>query len=302
MSLSHLRRPAVALLRQPPQWRPSLTHTRALTLTRTLQARSGARGDPMEYMRRGGESQPAPRAQARERDESSLPKDVGLFPDTLVMPTGRALPSLISNPRDRLFLEYQRLVQRLKDVGSQVHTRFVAFRDQKQAPKLGRKTIVPAAKSLHVQLYDSLAAGDVDALRSICGENLFTQYAARIGRRGQHDRYEWTLLSHSNRPRIVSNKITTLPLQIGNKPVAYQQAVVLIRSRQRLRKGRYDPLEKEVKWKSPSTEKEKTIPEYMVVQRRFIRDQWEPWIVWGFITPTSVKGLRESLSQVNLEE
>jgi len=78
-------------------------------------------------------------------------------------------------------------------------------------------------------------------------------------------------------------------LKVQEIPVGVQQAVVRIESRQRLTIGKIPRSTKgserkdvsaNVTWGEP---KEKDVTENIVIQRRMILGEWEPWRVWGYV-------------------
>lgn len=50
--------------------------------------------------------------------EGTIPEDIGLLPNTFIMPTGKNLPSWTKNRRGRMKLEKARLWERMQDIGA----------------------------------------------------------------------------------------------------------------------------------------------------------------------------------------
>lgn len=86
----------------------------------------------------------------------------------------------------------------------------------------------------------------------------------------------WTLHRFTRGPKFVSQRIAILPY----KGAALRQVVVRLRSRQSLTRtlsngpGRTETLVK-------GTGQEKDVSEYLVLQRRMMKDREEPWMIWG---------------------
>lgn len=57
------------------------------------------------------------RAKAQALRDGNIPNDVGLLPDTIIMPFGKNKPSWFSNYKDRLRLEKKRLAMRFTEFG-----------------------------------------------------------------------------------------------------------------------------------------------------------------------------------------
>lgn len=108
---------------------------------------------------------------------------------------------------------------------------------------------------------------------------------ARISLRRQEERYEWTLHSYVGRPRVVSHRATTLPIEDEkDRKTALRQAIVKVVSKQSLRKldgheTRANTYQGEVK----------QITEYVVIQRRLWKGVEEPWIIWGTVQETTME-------------
>lgn len=115
---------------------------------------------------------------------------------------------------------------------------------------------------------------------------------ARIAQRRPGERYEWTLHGYVGRPRVVSHRATTLPIDdVRERKSALRQAVVRIVSRQSLRKvaGRGEAQgEAEVK----------QITEYVVIQRRMWKGTEEPWILWGTVQETALEDFQLAINPV----
>jgi mitochondrial protein MBA1 len=120
--------------------------------------------------------------------------------------------------------------------------------------------------------------------------------------------------------RLVSNRMAQLPVPGAddrNAPSVIRQVVVRISSRQKLIIDRDSPNiiakprrgTRELKWVPDGTqlnrdeareeeeytvdEHEKDVVEYIVLQKRIMKGEEEPWKVWGFMDNTTVESLKE---------
>jgi protein MBA1 len=172
-------------------------------------------------------------------------------------------------------------------------------------PTIDSRTIVPKAKELHKELYTAFAEGDEKKLEEIAGETLFGTYKARLAKRKLNERVSWELVRYKGWTRKVSHVTMPYPIQMGGLPVGLQQAIVKIQSVQRIRIGRVPELapvnsakpigrkkgaKETVVWGEP---KEKTVTEYLVIQRQVVRGVQEPWHVWGFAKEFDLNELKE---------
>jgi mitochondrial protein MBA1 len=157
-------------------------------------------------------------------------------------------------------------------------------------PTVDYRSILPAALKLHKSLYHAISTGNRKALSTLCADNIEAQYQSRIARRLEaQERLSWELVKYVEKPRVVSMKAGATPLMLEGIPVGMQQAVVRIRSLQKLKTGTLvrsgrgggaKGKEQDVEWEK---EKTKDVTEYIVVQRRLMQGDYEPWKVWGFI-------------------
>lgn len=86
----------------------------------------------------------------------------------------------------------------------------------------------------------------------------------------------WTLHKFTRGPKFVSHRIAVLPY----KGAALRQVVVRLRSRQSLTRTVSNGLGRKEK-PIREEEQEKDVSEYLVLQRRIMKDREEPWMVWG---------------------
>jgi protein MBA1 len=179
--------------------------------------------------------------------------------------------------------------------------------------KIQSRTIVPAAKDLHKQLYTAFAEGDVKKLKDITAETLLETFRSRLSQRKPHERVSWELVKYKGWTRKVMHVTVPYPMNVGGLPVGLQQAVVKIRSVQRMRTGSV-PQQKqkgaipaatatntdtEVVWGEP---KEKTVTEYVVIQRQLVKGKQDDWHIWGFAKEFDIKELTEPKVQKDEEK
>ncbi|MCJ1312389.1 hypothetical protein MMC25_006063 [Agyrium rufum] len=188
------------------------------------------------------------------------------------MPTGPRIPSLFQDPRTRLKLEWVRFRTRVKDFSSLIAYKYQAIKKPFPKPKLALRTIGPTANGIYKQMYTAFADGDLDRLRGLCADGLYSNFASRLHTRPKGEKVEWVLHKMRRRPRVVSDRATVIPI-IANS--ALRQAVVKLATRQSLKKtapnGRI----------VSGTDKPKDITEYLVIQKRTISGVEEKWEAWG---------------------
>lgn len=160
--------------------------------------------------------------------------------------------------------------------------------------KLGRSSVVPAGKALHVTMSEAVAAGDIATIRSICSpafaEKLITQIQSR--RRGV--RAEWHLVSYDNRtkyPRLADFRAVTMPIPGSTRNCVIKQAVVSIASTQEV--AQYD--ETKGNRMVPGSKKQKSLVEHLVLQSKADMTTWksEPWKLWGTIKESTYESYVE---------
>ena len=129
-------------------------------------------------------------------------------------------------------------------------------------------------------LANSCSRGDTPTLKKICSEGLFTSFCSRIASRAPGEHLRWILHKHTRQPRVVSHRAVILPV---GKGAALRQAVVRVQSRQSLKRTK--PYGEIV----DGTGAEKDLMEYVVVQRRMMKEKEEPWMVWGTVEESDWK-------------
>ncbi|KAI0547555.1 hypothetical protein F4679DRAFT_361492 [Xylaria curta] len=150
----------------------------------------------------------------------------------------------------------------------------------------GKRSCIPAAKALHMQMSEAVAAGDKETLRRICSNGLFQTLAGAIDSRSPGTRTEWELVRYDNKlrfPRIADFRVTYQPKGVGTQMRILKQAVVSISSVQRLM--RYDNRGALV----PGSERERHMMEHLVLQSVVHDGTYEtgPWQLWGTLPEMS---------------
>lgn len=216
----------------------------------------------------------------KEQMSKEMPKDLGILPGTLIMPTGAKKPSFLLETRLRWNLEMRRLRTRFEDFRGILTYKFGI--KGKPYPKFARRRIAPTATALHRQMCTAFVENDIATLSSICTEGLLASFKARIALRPRSEIHRWTLHKYTHSPRIVSNRAGLL-----TKGAAIRQAIVRIRSIQSLTKFvRGRPGEKDIVINGTGEKKE--MDEYFVLQRRIWKEKEEPWMVWGTTQESSI--------------
>ncbi|KAI9798542.1 MAG: hypothetical protein M1825_005323 [Sarcosagium campestre] len=210
---------------------------------------------------------------------TETPNDVGLLPDTFIMPTRSNLPSIFSSPRLRYQLEWKRIKLRTKQFGG------------KPRIKLQKRTILPTAVAYYELVFKAFAEGNMGLLREYCCDGLLASFRARIHARGR-DRLEWNLHPDPSsssrrtpvkaRARLVSHSAARLPTEGSG----IRQAVVRIDSNQSL--TRWDATGQQV----PGTGRARSVREYLVLQKVLQAGEESPWSVWGTVDEYKVDDIR----------
>ncbi|KAI0487671.1 hypothetical protein F4859DRAFT_266541 [Xylaria cf. heliscus] len=160
--------------------------------------------------------------------------------------------------------------------------------------KARKRACVPAAKSLHVQMSEAVAAGDKDTLRRVCVSELFVTLAGAIDSRPPRLRTEWELVRYDNPlryPRIADFRVLQQPY--GGHLRIIKQAVVSISSVQRLTRyyetpgGELTPV--------PGTGRERHMVEHIVLHAIVDENTYEtgPWKLWGTLPEMSYERIRD---------
>ncbi|KAI9715908.1 MAG: hypothetical protein M1812_005728 [Candelaria pacifica] len=210
------------------------------------------------------------------KEQNKWPTDMGLVDGTFIMPTGANKPSLFTDPRGRLKLEWTRL----NKYGWDLASLWAYMRITKPRKKLLLRQTAPTAIELHRKMYTAFAEGDISTLRKICAEGILESFRKRIAARAG-EKWEWNLESYRRTPRVVSNRAVKLPLD----KAGLRQAVVNIESRQSLTRTRPDGT------RVPGTGTQKVVREYVVIQKQMFDGVENRWLVWGTTEETTLSKL-----------
>ncbi|TLD33090.1 hypothetical protein PspLS_01433 [Pyricularia sp. CBS 133598] len=208
-----------------------------------------------------------------------------MLPGTMVAPP--VVRSIFQSPGDGVKLQFDRVRSKAMDAFRLV-TSYIVSKPSvftSGTIQIQRGKIVPTAKELHRSLSEAFAAGDLDTLRRVCWPNLYQTLSAKVSRRPVGVRRQWELVSYTGTlmyPRIADHKLMEIPRRDGTKATA-QQAVVTIRSRQRLTQFNDKTGE------STAPPKELDVTEHLVMQRELDPNVPTPghWRVFGYADETT---------------
>ncbi|KAI4259500.1 MAG: hypothetical protein LQ352_000687 [Teloschistes flavicans] len=198
------------------------------------------------------------------------------------MPTGSKKPSMFTDFRRRMKLEWFRMKKRIEEKQMVYGYKF-SLTEKKPRPKMGLRRVGPIAQALYRQMYTAFADGDAATLSTICTEGLLSSFKARIAARPHNEQMRWTLHRFTRGPKFVSQRIAILPLR-GS---AVRQVIVRLRSRQTLARVASNgpgPMEDATK----QSEDEKAVSEYLVLQQRMWKGEEEPWMIWGITEESDI--------------
>lgn len=155
--------------------------------------------------------------------------------------------------------------------------------------KADRKGVVQVALNLHAAMSHSLAGGGSVAKRHlsrICVPKLYRSLVAAIESRPEGKSYRWERLEVIGRPRLVDHKWSEIDTA---KPVSFIQAVVRIRSKQRL-------TEVDAKGNHIGS-KEMELVEYMVLWHEVdkVYRRHGDWLLLGTLKETTLEELEKGL-------
>ncbi|KAK4892893.1 hypothetical protein LTR27_008621 [Elasticomyces elasticus] len=265
----------------------------------------------------GRQSAPAMGVQMAKMKKDALksgqiPLDVGLMQDTLVMPTGKNLPSWTRDWRARMRLERRRLRLRAVEYFSVMIYKYWMV---KPRPDLALFRISSLARDLHRDTYSHFASGNLQPMESKLCESFLASLRRRISQRAPNTGLKWTVHKYLSKPKCMSYKAAYYPPQKGELKTERNgilQAVVRLHSLQSLqhfkkitvRDGHQKLVVKEVATDAQGNEvlevAEGVVPkdakesvEYLVVQKSLRMGKESPWMVWGTTEETKVKDLRK---------
>ena len=275
-------------------------------------------GKPVKPTAGGQKSAPSMSIQIKKAREQALrsgqiPNDLGLLPDTFVLPRGKNLPSWFLNFSGRWTMEKKKFKLRAVELFSALMYRWIMVRPR---PRLEVGKIPGIAKDMHREMYERFAAGDMSPMESRICEGMLGSLKRRIAQRPPNTRLLWTIHKYLSKPKRMSYKAAAMPRQKGASLAdtsGLVQAVVRIHSLQSLQhvkkvhergedrkmvvkevvvdaQGRETPLEEfeeqQAEGKVPEGAKETV--EYFVVQKNLRTGKEGPWLVWGTTEETTL--------------
>ncbi|KAI0877956.1 hypothetical protein GGS24DRAFT_444784 [Hypoxylon argillaceum] len=168
-----------------------------------------------------------------------------------------------------------------------------------------KRDCVPAAKVLHAQVAEALAAGDKDTLRRVCVAETYKTLAEVIDARAPRLRTEWALVRYDRPllyPRIADFRVSYQAAP-GGRPAdtrLVKQAVVSISSVQRI--ARYFDGADGLSVPVPGSERVRHLTEHVVLQCE-IKDKGDyeagPWRYWGTMPEMSYEEIRDDTAMYN---
>lgn len=262
-----------------------------LPLNNTLRAfsttplRNGPVAPKMKQPAQPSMSRTHKEQQAAMIRSGQVPDDIGLLPDTFVLPRN-------ASERWNWKLRKAWLKARFVDVWG-----FVAFKFflVKPRPNLEVFQIAPKAAQLHREMYTAFAAGNLEAVKDRVCTGLFGSLRGRLLQRAPNTFLRWSVKKQLSAPKLCSFKAAALPYeksQDATERNAQIQAVVKLHTLQSLqhakkvskREGKTNTkagvivtVEEDV-----GAVEEKESVEYVVIQRTVRKGKMGPWQVWGF--------------------
>ncbi|KAF7585337.1 hypothetical protein BBP40_011221 [Aspergillus hancockii] len=234
-------------------------------------------------------AQPSMRTRGMGLSRSELPQDIGLLPGTYIRPLWRDMPSIFTQPTERLQMEWLWLKTGFQNIlGLLAYCKWV----NKGLPlRLTERRQV--ARQLHQRMYSAFADGDVGTLRKVCCTGLANSLSSRIASRPKDEKVTWSLDKYMRTPgtfltgvRVVSDRGTQIP-EIADSGV--RQVVLRITSRQSTGKVKTTKSANAVETTTPAKQQDCT--EYIVLQKLRWFGEEEDWRIWGHTTPTTVDDL-----------
>ncbi|TRX93995.1 hypothetical protein FHL15_005073 [Xylaria flabelliformis] len=282
---AHIARPWLLLTRSPMRVPTTVSPYLGLGYSRGISvttARRSARVETHKTFKR--------KAEGARRDWNKIVTSEVM--NSLLLPYTIVPPPVWRFPRSPI--KFARMVwliakNRAVSLGSRLSVYLMSMRTNGVGwPKFksGKKSCIPAAKALHAQMSEAVAAGDRETLRRICSPELFQTLAGAIDARPPGTRTEWELVRYDNKlryPRIADFRIAYQPLGTSKQMRVLKQAVVSISSVQRL--TRYDKSGALI----PGSERERYMMEHLVLQApvKDVTYETGPWQIWGTLPEMS---------------
>lgn len=194
----------------------------------------------------------------------------------------------------------------------------IYFSKWKTQPRFSlEKGKTPAiAKELYENMYRHFASGDLAPIEHRLSPGLAGSLRARISQRAPNTSMLWTLEIYLSQPKLVWFSTSMLdPKRPPEDQIGLLQAVVQIRSRQRLQKVQRKVVGKDRQVREvlvngegkeiheDDMEKErrrstKDTMEYVVLHRIVKKSRPGPWLIWGTTEETSLAKVQKSEEQL----
>lgn len=223
--------------------------------------------------------------QAAMLRSGQVPDDIGLLPDTFVLPR---------NPTERWNWKLRKAWLKTRFIDSYG---FLAFKWilVKPRPQMELFQVAPKAAELHKQMYTAFAQGNIESVQDKVCTGLFGSLRGRILQRAPNTFLRWSVKKQLSAPKLCSFKAAALPYEKSEDRTernAQIQAVVKLHTLQSLQHakktskregktnknaGKIVTIEEDV-----GAEEEKESIEYVVIQRTLRKGKMGPWQVWGF--------------------
>ncbi|KAF2170337.1 hypothetical protein M409DRAFT_51392 [Zasmidium cellare ATCC 36951] len=288
--------------------------TRPFTLTPRRHAGSMAAARQVS-MRQPSQPSIAVQMKAQQKAamrDGSLLEQYGLLPGTVVPPTGSKLPSWLKDPRDRFALEWHKIKRGVVQMMTALYFSKWAVRPRFS---LERGKVAGVAKELYEDMYRHFATGDLAPIEHRLSPGFMGSLRARISQRAPNTSLLWSLEKYLGQPQLIWYSVAMMdPKRPREDQTGILQAVVKIRSRQRLQKLRRimgkdrqvrevladaegkeiheDELERERRRSTKDT------TEYVVLQRIVKKSRPGPWLIWGTTEEMTLAKMKRVEEQV----
>ncbi|CZT14812.1 uncharacterized protein RCC_00761 [Ramularia collo-cygni] len=275
----------------------------------TAQHRVGA----SRMVTAGKKAQPSMSIQMKAQQEAamrdgSMLDHLGVLDNTYVPPSGKNLPSYLTNFRERWQLQKYRLFSFLDGIKAYP----MAYWTVKPRPKMEKRKIPSITQNLYEQMYRHFAAGTIAQLETKVSPGLMSSLRNRMSARAPNSALVWHLHKYFGKPEIVSFKFVLMPGGKADDKSGIEQAVVKIKSKQSLQhiervrtrepkgmavkevvvdgQGKPVPVHQLEEHRERSA---KITTEYVVVQRFLKKSEFGPWHLWGTTEETSVANMKK---------
>ncbi|KAF2773816.1 hypothetical protein EJ03DRAFT_323191 [Teratosphaeria nubilosa] len=246
-----------------------------------------------------------------------LPDDVGLLPQTMVMPSSSKRPSWFKDGGNRWRMEKARIKTRFYEFASAMAYRWFMVRPR---PSLDYFKTTTIAKELHSEIYKHFAAGNLAPVEHKLVDGMKSSLRGRLAQRAPNMSLKWTLHNYLSKPKLMSYKAVLFPGHKGqssSEANAVIQAVVRIHSQQSLqhvkkismRDARNRTTTREVITDASGAElneaemkpRMKDAVEYVVIQRSLRQSKECPWTMWGTTEELTMDRLKKDEKQSEKE-